>query len=56
MLKKVDKTLTKEQFLKIATAQLYSIVYYSAPVWLNATLKYHGSNWKPYTTVFIEQQ
>jgi len=38
MLKKIGKNLDKDQFLKIATAQLYSILYYASPVWLNRTL------------------
>jgi len=38
MLKKIGKNLDKDQFLKITTAQLYSILYYASPVWLNRTL------------------
>jgi len=38
MLKKVGKNLKMQQFLKVATAQLFSIIYYAAPVWLNKTL------------------
>jgi len=38
MLKKVAKNLNSDQFLKVATAQLFSIMYYAGPVWLNGTL------------------
>jgi len=38
LLKKIRKNMTKEQFLKVATAQIFSILYYAAPVWLNKTL------------------
>jgi len=40
MLRKIAENLTKEQLLKMATAQLFSIVYYSTPLWINNTLKY----------------
>jgi len=39
MLRKISRNFDTEQFLKIATAQLYSILYYASPVWLNRTLK-----------------
>jgi len=38
LLKKIRKNMTTEQFLKVATCQLYSILYYAAPVWMNKTL------------------
>jgi len=39
MLKKIRKNLDMDQFLKIATAQIYSILYYASQVWLNETLR-----------------
>jgi len=39
LLKKVAKNMDTEQFLKVATAQLYSLLYYASQVWLNQTLK-----------------
>lgn len=49
MLRKVAKNLTTEQFLKVATAQLYSILYYASPVWLNQTLK--STHWQKLRTI-----
>jgi len=44
MLRKIRKNLDLEQFLRVATAQLYSIMYYASAVWLNETLK--SEEWK----------
>jgi len=44
MLRKIRKNMEKDQFLKVATAQLFSIMYYASPVWLNETLG--SSQWK----------
>lgn len=38
MLSKITKNITKDQFLKLATAQIFSQLYYASQVWLNATL------------------
>jgi len=38
MIKKITKSFTKEQFLKFATSQIFSQVYYASQVWLNETL------------------
>jgi len=39
MFEKIVKNMTTEQILKIATAQLYSLIYYATnPVWINCTL------------------
>jgi len=35
----LKKDMEKDQFLKIATAQLYSLLYYASQLWLNKTLK-----------------
>jgi len=43
LLKKIAKNMNVEQFIKVATAQLFSIVYYASQVWLNKTLK--GQYW-----------
>jgi len=44
LLRKIRKDLDLDQYLKIATSQLYSQMYYASPVWLNETL---GSDqWK----------
>jgi len=48
MLRKIAKNLTKDQFLKLATAQVFSVVYYASPVWLNDTLS--SSNWRKLKT------
>jgi len=37
VLKKIRKNLDMTQFLKIATSQIFSILYYASPVWLNST-------------------
>jgi len=39
MLKKIRRNLDLSDYLKVATAQLYSILYYGSPVWLNCTLE-----------------
>lgn len=39
LLRKISNKLSMEQFLRVAIAQIYSIMYYAAPVWLNVTLK-----------------
>lgn len=38
LLRKIRKYLTVEQFLVIATSQIYSGAYYASQVWLNCTL------------------
>jgi len=35
---KIQKILNKRQFLKVANAQIYSTLYYAAPIWLNKML------------------
>jgi len=44
LLRKIRKDLELEQYLKIATAQLFSKIYYASPVWLNETLS--SDQWK----------
>jgi len=44
MLKKIRKNLDLQQFLKIATSQLFSILFYSSQLWMNSTLGAEG--WK----------
>jgi len=44
MLRLIGKNLNKEQFLKVASAQLFSIMYYANSVWMNSTLSAMG--WK----------
>jgi len=38
MLRKIRRNLDVQDYLKVATAQLYSILYYGSSVWLNNTL------------------
>ena len=40
VLKRIRRNFTEEQALKIITAQLFSILYYCAPVWLHTGLRY----------------
>jgi len=40
-LKKIRKNLKMNQFLKAATAQIFRILHYASPVWLNKTLTLH---------------
>jgi len=44
MLKKIRKNLDLQQFLKIATSQLFSVLYYASQLWMNETLCATG--WK----------
>jgi len=39
MLRKIRRNLDLQDYLKVATAQLYSILYYGSPVWMNDTLE-----------------
>jgi len=39
VLRKIRKLLTVDQFLKIVTAQYYSVLYYGSVVWLSGTTK-----------------
>ncbi len=48
LLKKIQNTLTSEQFIKIATSQVFSTIYYASPVWLNTTLS--SKLWKKVTS------
>jgi hypothetical protein len=38
LLRKIRPFITKDQFLKIATCQIFGTLYYAAPVWLNVTI------------------
>jgi len=38
LLKKIRKNMTVEQFLTVASSQIFSIMYYASQVWLNKTL------------------
>ena len=38
LLKKIRPYITLEQFLTIATSQIFSTTYYASAVWLNCTL------------------
>jgi len=38
LLKKIRKNMTVEQFLAVASSQIFSIMYYASQVWLNKTL------------------
>lgn len=40
LLRKIRRWLSMENFLKIATSQIFSTTYYAAPVWLNTTMGY----------------
>jgi len=42
MLKKIRKNLDLSQFLKLATSQLFSQMYYASQVWMNETLGSEG--------------
>jgi len=44
MLRLIGKNLNKDQFLMVASAQLFSIMYYVNSVWMNSTLSALG--WK----------
>jgi hypothetical protein len=44
LLRKVRPVLTRDQFIQIATSQIFSTTYYAAPVWLNQTLG--SKEWK----------
>lgn len=44
VLRKIRKNFTKDQFLKVLTAQYFSILYYGSPVWLTSSTK--KSLWK----------
>jgi len=36
--RKIRPLLTRDQYLSVATSQIFSTMYYAAPVWLNCTL------------------
>jgi len=42
ILKKIRKNIDTSQFLKLATAQIYSQMYYASQVWMNETLGSDG--------------
>ncbi len=44
LLKKIRAVLTRDQFPQIATSQIFSTTYYTAPLWLNQTLG--SKEWK----------
>jgi hypothetical protein len=40
LIRKIRRNLTMEQFIQIASSQIFGMLYYAAPLWLNQTLEH----------------